>query len=184
MLKPVTLNQSHRAFSLWPTTDVNLTATTNTDEATLSSSLLDSPAPYKPTMADLSMPTSLPDPTFFEPASAVLLSLAPTLGISYALLIPLLTLAIRGSLTLPLTLWQRARTRKFADVVMPLLRKEQTRISFETRNECRRAGKSFEEYQEVYKKRVSAGRWDVPKLYVLQLNDGLDRSLTSCALSP
>lgn len=132
-----------RAFSLWPSAP-----------STEPESAQDTVDPPPPTMSELSTPLSLPDPTFWEPASTALLSLPPALGVSYALFIPLLTLVIRGSLTLPLTLWQRARTRRFANVVMPLLRREQTKISFETRDECRRAGKSFEEYQETYKKRV------------------------------
>lgn len=154
---PLTWPVHYRTLSLWPKSSPAAASTEPNHVDTSLTAAQDQPVlpPVKPTWAELSTPSSLPDPTFFEPASAVLLSLPPSLGISYALFIPLLTLVIRGTFTLPLTLWQRARTRRFADVVMPLLRREQSRISFETRAECRRAGKSFEEYQETYKKRVS-----------------------------
>ncbi|KAK4047620.1 hypothetical protein OIV83_005278 [Microbotryomycetes sp. JL201] len=109
-----------------------------------------------PSIAEMTTPLSLPPPTFFEPASTVLLSLPPSLHLSYALFIPLWTLLLRSSTTLPLTLWQRARTRKFADKVLPLIRQAQHRISLQTRDECRRAAKSYEEYQKEFQKRAKA----------------------------
>jgi len=133
----------HRALSLWP---LSTPPSPTPDEP---------PAPPgKPSLADLSTPASLPDPTFLEPLSAAFLSLPPSLSLSYAAFIPLFTLFYRSTTTLPIVLWQRRRTRRFADVVMPLLRREQGRLALETRDECRRAGKSYEEYQEVFKKKV------------------------------
>lgn len=134
---------THRSFSLWP-------GAKSDDAATAAA-----PAtPVKPSLLDLVAPTSLPDPTFFEPVSAVFLSLPPALSLSYAAFIPLFTLFYRSTTTLPVVLWQRKRTRKFTDVVLPLLRREQGRIALETRDECRRAGKSYEEYQKVFQKKV------------------------------
>lgn len=130
----------HRSFSLWPTS----TPAAPAPEA----------APVKPSLMDLSAPTSLPDPTLFEPLSAAFLSLPPSLSLSYAAFIPLFTLFYRSTTTLPIVMWQRRRTRRFADLVMPLLRREQGRLALETRDECRRAGKTFEEYQAVFKKKV------------------------------
>lgn len=92
--------------------------------------------------------------TFFQPLSALLLSFPPAIGLSYAVFLPLFTFGLRGVFTLPLMLWQRERTRKFADVVVPEIRKAQEKARFDVRAECRRAGKSFEEYQVAFKKRV------------------------------
>ncbi|KAM0789979.1 hypothetical protein ACM66B_005311 [Microbotryomycetes sp. NB124-2] len=116
-----------------------------------------SPPPVKPpSIAEMTTSLNLPPPTFFEPASTVLLSLPPSLHLSYALFIPLWTLLLRSSTTLPLTLWQRARTRRFAEKVLPLIRQAQHRISLQTRDECRRAGKSYEDYQKEFLKRAKA----------------------------
>ncbi|GAA5911928.1 hypothetical protein JCM8208_002859 [Rhodotorula glutinis] len=133
----------HRSFSLWPAS----TRPPVPDDAPAT-------APVKPALLDLSAPTSLPDPTVFEPLSAAFLSLPPTLSLSYAAFIPLFTLFYRSTTTLPIVMWQRRRTRRFADVVMPLLRREQGRLALETRDECRRAGKTYEEYQAVFKKKA------------------------------
>ncbi|GAA6009681.1 membrane insertase COX18 [Rhodotorula paludigena] len=140
-VQPVVARRAH--FSLWPGTK-SADAATATAPAT----------PVKPSLLDLVAPTSLPDPTFFEPVSAVFLSLPPSLSLSYAAFIPLFTLFYRSTTTLPVVLWQRKRTRKFTDVVLPLLRREQGRIALETRDECRRAGKSYEEYQKVFQKKA------------------------------
>ncbi|GAA5978310.1 hypothetical protein JCM11641_004650 [Rhodosporidiobolus odoratus] len=110
--------------------------------------------PVKPVLTDLFAPTSLPDPTFFEPLSAVFLALPPTLSLSYAAFVPLFTLFYRSATTLPITLWQRRRTKRFAEVVMPLVRRKQAEIALQTRDECRRAGKTYEEYQKVFKKKA------------------------------
>lgn len=135
-------NATARNFSLWPSAPVPPPL-----DASASS-------PTPPSLSELSLPLALPPPTFFEPASSLMLSLPPALSLSYTLFIPLITLFIRTTTTLPLTIWQRARTRKFAEVVMPLIRASQTKTSLIVRDECRRAGKTFEEYQEAYKKRV------------------------------
>lgn len=95
--------------------------------------------------------------SLFEPISSTLLSIPPSLALSYAIGIPLLTLFIRTTTTLPLTLWQRSRTRKFEEVVMPLIQRAQVISEIEVRAECRKANKTYEEYQAIHKIRVSYG---------------------------
>ena len=102
-------------------------------------------------------PSALPDPTILEPLSAAFLSLPPTLSLSYAAFIPLFTILYRTCTTLPVTFWQQARIRRFRDLATPVLKRELGKVALETRAECRRAGKSFEEYQAEYKKRVRFG---------------------------
>lgn len=97
-------------------------------------------------------------PTLLQPLSTYLVELPPALALSYAVFIPLATLALRTSLTLPTTLWQRARTRKFAEVVMPEIRIAQERARFDVRRECRAAGLDYEQYQVAFKKRVRSTR--------------------------
>ncbi|GAA5963274.1 hypothetical protein JCM21900_000316 [Sporobolomyces salmonicolor] len=127
-----------REFSLWPSP----------------SSEPQPPPPIKPSLSDLLPPPTLPPSTFIEPLSTVFLSLPPALSLSYAAFIPLFTVFYRSVVTLPVMTWQRRRTRTFAEVVMPEVRKAQARIALETRDECRRAGKSYEEYQKAFQKRA------------------------------
>ncbi|GAA5841317.1 hypothetical protein JCM11251_001623 [Rhodosporidiobolus azoricus] len=148
---PTLPRPSARAFSLWPSSS---SSSTTAPPSALPDAASPPSPPLKPTLSDLFSPTSLPDPTFFEPASSLFLSLPPALHLSYAAFIPLFTLFYRSTTTLPITLWQRRRTRKFTEVVLPLVRKEQGRIALETRDECRRAGKSYEEYQKVFEKKA------------------------------
>lgn len=116
----------------------------------------DPPLSTKPSLLELTAPTSLPDPTLFEPLSAAFLSLPPTVGLSYAAFVPLFTVLYRSCTTLPIAFWQQARIRRFRDVATPVLKRELGRVALETRADCRRVGKSFEEYQAEYKKRVRA----------------------------
>ncbi|KAL8292915.1 hypothetical protein RQP46_000609 [Phenoliferia psychrophenolica] len=95
-------------------------------------------------------------PTLLEPLSAALLALPPSLGLSYALFLPLATILLRTTTTLPIMLWQRKRTRKFAEVVMPLIRQAQQTASLEVRDESRRKGKSYEEYLSAFTARTKA----------------------------
>ncbi|GAA6063423.1 hypothetical protein JCM10212_002092 [Sporobolomyces blumeae] len=108
----------------------------------------------KPSLSDFLPPPELPAATYLEPLSTVYLSLPPLLSLSYAAFIPLFTLLYRSSTTLPVVWWQRRRTRRYAQVVVPEIKVEQRKIALETRDECRRAGKSFEEYQEVFATRA------------------------------
>lgn len=94
-------------------------------------------------------------PTLFEPLSSLFLSISPILGLSYALCIPLFSLALRLTTSLPLALWQRRRTQRFAENVVPKIKLAQEIAANEVRDQSRRAGKSYQEYQEAFKKRVS-----------------------------
>lgn len=136
---------SHRTFSLWPSAPSPPPAA-QTEATQLT----------PPSLTDLTAPLHLPTATFFEPASTLLLSIPSVLPISlsFAALIPIITLFIRGTTTLPLTRWQRARTRRYEERVMPEVRQQQEKVRWEVRDQCRRAGKSFEEYQKAYAKAV------------------------------
>ncbi|KWU42532.1 hypothetical protein RHOSPDRAFT_35976 [Rhodotorula sp. JG-1b] len=110
-------------------------------------------------------PSALPDPTILEPLSAAFLSLPPTLSLSYAAFIPLFTVLYRTCTTLPVTFWQQARIRRFRDLATPVLKRELAKVALETRAECRRAGKSFEEYQAEYKKRAKRMTHEVARRF-------------------
>lgn len=125
-----------------------------------SSTFSDSPQtisspPIKPSLSDFLPPASIPDPTLLEPLSTVFLSLPPSLSLSYATFIPLFTIFYRTLTTLPVVLWQRKRTRRFTELVSPRLKRQQMELALKTRDECRRLGKSYQEYQTIFKKRVS-----------------------------
>jgi len=143
----LTTTTSTRHFSLWPS---------SSNSTTPSPELTTSLPPAKPSLSDFLPPATIPDPTFLEPLSTVFLSLPPTFSLSYATLIPLFTLFYRSLTTLPVVLWQRRRTRRFAELVIPKLKKQQGELALKTRDECRRLGKSYEEYQKVFQKRVSS----------------------------
>lgn len=136
----------------------NMTTTTLSDPSTLPLE----PVASGSTPEALSVPNEiflslLHHPSFFEQASNTMLSLPPVLSFSYAAALPIGTFLVRISSTLPLMLWQRKRTRRFAEKVMPLIRRAQSVAALEVRAECRKEGKSYEEYQAAYKKRVSRG---------------------------
>jgi inner membrane protein COX18 len=141
--QPVTAS---RAFSLWPS---------STPQPSASEPPVSLPPNPAPPLLLHNPPPDILNPTFFEPASNILLALPPSLGLSYAAFIPVATIVVRLCTTLPITLWQRRRTRRLVDVVMPLVREGQRKLSYECRDECRRKGMSFEQYQDVFKKRVS-----------------------------
>lgn len=141
---------SNRQFSLWPSSDPSSESPSSSDVLPPSTF---SP-PTKPSLSDFLPPAVVPDPTYLEPLSTIFLSLPPTLSLSYAAFIPLFTILYRTATTLPVVLWQRRRTRRFAELVIPRLKKEQGELALKTRDECRRLGKSYEEYQKVFQKRV------------------------------
>ncbi|SCZ88769.1 BZ3500_MvSof-1268-A1-R1_Chr10-3g03082 [Microbotryum saponariae] len=139
-----------RAFSLWP----------SQSHATPSSLPIETipsppPPPRPPTMSELSMPSSLPDPTLWEPLSTLLVSLPATLHLTWPLFIPLLTLLIRSSSMVPLQLWQRRQMRRFATVIRPRLKGVHERLALGLRDSSRRKGLSYEQYEQEYKKAVS-----------------------------
>lgn len=139
-----------RPISLWTSP-----SSTTFEPSSSSSFLPETPESDFSGSAHTSLEALVHDPTFFEPISEVLLSIPPSLSMSYAIAIPLLTLLIRGTTTLPLTLWQRSKTRKFEEVVLPLIKRAQLVSEVEVRAECRKADKTYEEYLAAHKIRVS-----------------------------
>lgn len=144
---------AHMPVLASPYRSFSLSATPSTTGASTETAAIE-PPPTKPSLLDLTAPNVLPDPTLFEPLSAAFLSLPPTLSLSYAAFVPLFTILYRSCTTLPVTFWQQARIRRFRDLATPVLKRELAVVALETRADCRRAGKSFEEYQAEYKKRV------------------------------
>jgi inner membrane protein COX18 len=94
--------------------------------------------------------------TLFEPLSTLFLSFPPFLGLSYALCIPLFSLSLRLATSVPIQLWQRKRTQRFAEIVVPQTKIAQELAASELRDASRRAGKSYEEYQIAFRARVSS----------------------------
>lgn len=134
-----------RSLSLWPTTTAPPPPPTPEPTFDVSTTLATSP--------DLS-PILTQTSSVLEPLSAALLSLPPALGLSYALFLPVATFLLRSTTTLPIIMWQRARTRKFAEVVMPEIRKAQQAASLQVRDGSRRAGKSYDEYHVAFTAKV------------------------------
>ncbi|BGP09610.1 Cytochrome c oxidase assembly protein COX18, mitochondrial [Rhodotorula toruloides] len=175
-------------------------------ESAPSPSTPDLSSPAKPVLSDLFAPDSLPDPTFFEPLSDALLSIPSSLSLSYLAFIPIATILYRAALTLPFNVWQRRRIARFANDVLPLVKKEQARIALETRSDCRRAGKSYEEYLKEFQKRAKKEAYAIarrhncsPRLTVLVpplvhmpilitatlvLRDACDRAQSLLAVTP
>ncbi|GAA5942772.1 membrane insertase COX18 [Sporobolomyces koalae] len=110
-------------------------------------------APLGPDSAQVPLDAAL-EPTLLEPLSSVFLAVPPALAVSYAVFIPLVTVLYRSVTTLPVVLWQRRRTRRFLDLVLPRLRPRQQQIALLTRDECRRANRSYPEYLKLYKQRA------------------------------
>ncbi|KDE06793.1 hypothetical protein MVLG_02832 [Microbotryum lychnidis-dioicae p1A1 Lamole] len=148
MLLPGPSLVASRAFSLWP-------SQSNATPSPLPIETLPSPPPpppRPPTMSELSMPTSLPDPTLWEPLSTLLVSLPATLHLTWPLFLPLLTLLIRSSSMIPLQLWQRRQMRRFATVIRPRLKGVHESLALNLRDSSRRKGLSYEQYEQEYKK--------------------------------
>ncbi|GAA6023619.1 hypothetical protein JCM8202_005830 [Rhodotorula sphaerocarpa] len=155
---------AHMPVLASPYRSFSLSATPSTTGASTETAAIE-PPPTKPSLLDLTAPNVLPDPTLFEPLSAAFLSLPPTLSLSYAAFVPLFTILYRSCTTLPVTFWQQARIRRFRDLATPVLKRELAVVALETRADCRRAGKSFEEYQAEYKKRAKAMTYTVARKF-------------------
>jgi hypothetical protein len=76
-------------------------------------------------------------------------------GAPYALSIVLMTIALRSSITMPLTVWQRRRVRRVQEKVVPAAKKWMAVARYNLRTEFRRAGKGYEEYVAELNKQVS-----------------------------
>lgn len=145
-----------RSISSWSSSDS--TSTPSSSESFIDE-VASTPSPSTSFFDDFATTSSSSEivahiPAFWEPFSSAILTAPPHLALSYALALPIFTLLLRASTTLPITMWQRGRTRRFEMIVMPKIREAQVIAEFELRSQCRRAGKSFDEYKAAYKKRV------------------------------
>ncbi|EPQ27485.1 uncharacterized protein PFL1_05023 [Pseudozyma flocculosa PF-1] len=90
--------------------------------------------------------------SFLEPWAPTLHSLADTLHITgpyaHAISIFALAFAVRTVFTLPMTLWQRRRTQRMTELVVPEWTAYKASAPTVVRARCRRAGKSYEEFQK------------------------------------
>lgn len=87
-------------------------------------------------------------------------NLADTMHLSgpyaHALSIFILAFAVRTAVTLPMTLWQRGKTRKLTEKVLPEWEIMKERIPFVVRNRARRAGMSYEAFEAEAQKELKA----------------------------
>lgn len=83
-------------------------------------------------------------------------------SISYSALIVLLTLVLRSSITLPLTVWSRRRVRRVAELVVPRVKAWSARAKYALRAEYRKENRSYEDYVKELNARVSADVRDPP----------------------
>ncbi|PWZ00919.1 hypothetical protein BCV70DRAFT_199286 [Testicularia cyperi] len=85
-------------------------------------------------------------------------NLADTLHFSgphaHALSIFAVAFAVRTVVTLPVTLWQRSKTRKLSEKVLPEWKILKEQIPQTVRARCRRSGKSYEEFEVEVRKEL------------------------------
>lgn len=95
--------------------------------------------------------------TFLSSASDAFLALPDHLPFhpSYATSIVLLTLALRCSITLPLTVWQRKRVKRVQEEVIPRVKSYMEEAKYELRAQFRRAGKDYTDYTKELNKLAS-----------------------------
>lgn len=95
---------------------------------------------------------------FLQPWVPTIHNLADTLHLSgphaHALSIFILAFAVRTAVTLPVTLWQRAKTKKLTEHVLPEWEAMKEQIPLAVRVRCRRAGKSYEEFEAEVRKEL------------------------------
>lgn len=73
----------------------------------------------------------------------------------YAISIIILTLVFRGTVALPVTVWQRARMQRMAQEVVPRWEVAKKTLPREIMIRCKRKGKSFNEYKQELAAEVS-----------------------------
>ncbi|KIS70994.1 uncharacterized protein UMAG_00912 [Mycosarcoma maydis] len=97
---------------------------------------------------------------FLQPWVPTINSLADTMHLSgpyaHALSIFILAFAVRTAITLPMTLWQRGKTRKLTEKVLPEWEIMKQRIPLAVRARCRRAGMSYEAFEAEAQKELKA----------------------------
>ncbi|KAN0065617.1 hypothetical protein ACQY0O_000743 [Thecaphora frezii] len=121
-------------------------------EASTSATSTASAALADPASSSASSSAELASSTFLDPLVPALHSLAETLHItgpsSHALSIVVLAFAVRTVFTLPMTIWQRRRTLRMTELVVPEWTAYKEKAPNVVRARCRKAGKSYEEFQK------------------------------------
>ncbi|EST10140.1 Membrane insertase OXA1/ALB3/YidC [Kalmanozyma brasiliensis GHG001] len=97
---------------------------------------------------------------FLQPWVPVINNLADTMHLSgpypHALSIFILAFAVRTVVTLPVTLWQRGKTRKLTEKVLPEWEILKEQIPLQVRVRSRRAGLSYEAFEKEAQKELKA----------------------------
>ncbi|SJX60991.1 related to COX18-mitochondrial inner membrane protein required for membrane insertion of C-terminus of Cox2p [Sporisorium reilianum f. sp. reilianum] len=97
---------------------------------------------------------------FLQPWVPTINNLADTMHLSgpyaHALSIFILAFAVRTAVTLPMTLWQRNKTRKLTEKVLPEWEIMKEHIPLAVRARCRRAGMSYEAFEAEAQKELKA----------------------------
>lgn len=95
---------------------------------------------------------------FLQPWVPTINNLADTMHLSgpyaHALSIFILAFAVRTAVTLPMTLWQRSKTRKLTEKVLPEWEVMKERIPLQVRARSRRAGLSYEAFEQEAQKEL------------------------------
>lgn len=73
-----------------------------------------------------------------------------------AISILILTFLLRSTITLPISIWSRSRTRRMVELLLPEWNADKKKLPIQVLKRCRRAGKSYEEYQQELKAEVSS----------------------------
>lgn len=94
------------------------------------------------------------DPSLVDTVHSLLLSVPLPAGYT----IILLTLLVRTGVTLPVTLWQRARARRTREIIVPEMKRLNDELAGPVARECRKAGMGYEEYKRELKRQVSPVR--------------------------
>ncbi|PWN49937.1 hypothetical protein IE53DRAFT_331171 [Violaceomyces palustris] len=108
--------------------------------------------------------------SFLEPLIPVIQNLSEILHLggmtySHAISIVLVAFAARATITLPVTLWQRARSRRMVERVLPAWNEIKKTAPYTVRKRCRLAGKSYEEYQIELKSELKARLSELMKVH-------------------
>jgi len=94
--------------------------------------------------------TTTTEPSFFDPLANLLLS-SPLPA--WATIIGL-TICVRTTVTLPVTLWQRRRMMTEAREVRPRMKEINERLAVAMARECREKGLGYDEYKKQLKAKV------------------------------
>lgn len=73
---------------------------------------------------------------------------------SYAISVAILTVVVRSCITLPISLWQRARMKRMEEFVAPRWEQIKKDLPVIVAKRSRREKKSYEEYEKELKKEV------------------------------